>query len=72
MIALAITRDHGMTASSKYETFYFGTPYGRGERADSVVMANHGLVVVGRSLKEAYERTVKIEVKAGKLLGRHI
>lgn len=38
------------------------------KKADSVVMAHHGLVVVGRSLKEAYERTVKIEVNAGKLL----
>jgi len=38
------------------------------KKADSVVMANHGLVVVGRSLKEAYDRTVKIEVGASKLL----
>ncbi len=37
---------------------------------DAVVMANHGLVTVGRSLKEAYERTVKIEANASKLLMR--
>jgi len=41
------------------------------KKADSVIMANHGLVVVGRSLKEAYEKTVKIEVNASKLLGRY-
>lgn len=40
------------------------------KKADSVVMANHGLVVVGRSLKEAYERTLGLERKAGRLLMR--
>jgi L-fuculose-phosphate aldolase len=39
------------------------------KKRDAVVMANHGLVTVGRSLKEAYQRTVSIETKAGKLLG---
>ncbi|MFC1666344.1 class II aldolase/adducin family protein [Candidatus Omnitrophota bacterium] len=40
------------------------------KKTDSVVMANHGLVVVGKSLKEAYQRTVKIEVNTSNLLGR--
>ena len=36
--------------------------------SDAVIMANHGLVAVGRNLKEAYQRTVQIEVHAGKVL----
>ena len=38
------------------------------KKADAVLMANHGLVTVGKSLKEAYNRTLKIEVNSGKLL----
>ncbi|MBU1061954.1 MAG: class II aldolase/adducin family protein, partial [Candidatus Omnitrophica bacterium] len=42
------------------------------KKADCVIMANHGLVVVGRSLKEAYKKTVKLEVDAGKLLAKSL
>lgn len=38
------------------------------KKADAVAMAGHGLVVVGKTLKEAYQRTLEIEVNAGKLL----
>jgi len=40
--------------------------------ADAVVLANHGLVTVGRSLKEAYKRTIELENKASKLLMKAI
>jgi L-fuculose-phosphate aldolase len=38
------------------------------KRANAVAMANHGLVVVGKSLKEAYQRTLIIEREAARLI----
>ena len=40
------------------------------KKADAVLMADHGLVTVGKSLKEAYQNTLKIEVNASKLVRR--
>lgn len=42
------------------------------KKADAVVMANHGLVVVGNSLKDAYRKTLEIETKAKKLLWKKL
>jgi L-fuculose-phosphate aldolase len=38
------------------------------KKANAVAMANHGLVVVGKSLKEAYQRTLIIEKEAERLI----
>ena len=35
---------------------------------DAVIMANHGLVVVGKDLKEAYQKTVEMELSADEVL----
>ena len=42
------------------------------KKANAVAMANHGLVVVGRSLKEAYQRTLVIESEARKLISKNL
>lgn len=42
------------------------------KKTDAVLMANHGLVTVGKSLKEAYQSTLKIEVNASKLVRRSL
>jgi len=42
------------------------------KKANAVAMANHGLVVVGKSLKEAHQRTLLIESEAKKLIRRYI
>lgn len=38
------------------------------KRADSAALANHGLVTVGRSLREAYECTLAIESEAKRVI----
>jgi L-fuculose-phosphate aldolase len=38
------------------------------KRANAVAMANHGLVVIGKSLKEAYQKTLIIEKEAGRII----
>lgn len=42
------------------------------KKADCVLMANHGLLSVGKSLQEAYNRTIKIEKSLNKFLMKKI